>query len=130
MIIQGTICDVKSFDGSDEENTVLVCETRHQPSQSSVLNYGNRGINMVRVNTSTPRLGSSLPPNNATSIWLDEMKYVDTENVPVTIWMMGFLVPAVTSNYTFSLGMNSGSVGQIYLSTDESSENKVNCCVS
>ena len=112
--ILGTICDVVSYDGSDMQNTVLVCRTRAQPNSHKDVFYGNRGLNLFRVNVSTPGLGSSPPPSDAEYMWLDEMNYVDTGNSDVTIWMMGFLVPAVTSDYTFSLTMNSGTVGRVF----------------
>jgi len=117
-------CVVKLFNNDDPLNTKIVCTTQ-AASPAATEFIGNRGINLVRdnVNTAFASLGSATPSANAKTIWLDELKYIDTDTTDVTVWMQGFLVVAKDSDYLVSVTTNGAAV--VYLSTDSTEANKV-----
>jgi hypothetical protein len=122
---KGSQCDVVDFNNTNELNSIIVCETRS--SQLTRVDYvGNRGINLVRDNvyTSFASLDSSVPSSSAKTIWLDVASYQDNQTVDVTIWLNGFLAISKSSDYLFSIKTNGAA--KLYLSSDESSVNKVN----
>ena len=76
--------------------------------------------------TEYSRLDSFVQPINSTFTWLESASYQSASS-PITIWMTGYLAPAVTSDYLFSLTLDGNGFGKFYLSDDSSSANKVNC---
>ena len=109
-------------------DTVLVCQTSSEPSTAQNEYYGNRGITVIRDNvfTTNSSLATALPSANAVTSIASLANYTDTQTVDVTIWMKGFISPARTSLYEFSLVTNGNAI--LSVSTDGSSANQVNSC--
>ena len=81
---------------------------------------------MVTTNsyTSYENLSFAVAPSNASSTWLDIASYTNS-NYPITIWMTGFLAPAISSEYWLFLNINNNNNVKFYLSNDSTSDNKV-----
>jgi hypothetical protein len=124
IYISGSRCDVLSFDNTDQLNSKIVCEAKS--SKTTKIRYaGNRGIYITRDNVSTSfaSLDIILPSKNSQKNWFDAASFKDTGNVSVTVWLTGFLTPARSSDYIFSLKTN--GVAKLFLTT-ESRFNRVN----
>lgn len=110
-------------------DTTLVCQTSSEPSVAQNEYYGNRGITVIRDNvlTANSDLATAIPSANAVTSIASLANYTDTQTVDVTIWIKGFISPARTSLYEFSLVSNGNAV--LSVSTDATSANQVNSCV-
>ena len=113
-----------NFDNSDEENAVITCQTTsNQPNSNDY--YGNRGL-FVTIDsgyTNFSRLALATPSANAQMTWLDIASYNYQNSTTATVWLTGYLAPAISSEYLFSLDTNAEAI--FYLSTDNTSANKV-----
>ena len=127
IAVDGQPCKLISFDMTNLPDTVLVCQTSSEPSTAQNEYYGNRGITVIRDNvfTTNSSLATALPSANAVTSIASLANYTDTQTVDVTIWMKGFISPARTSLYEFSLVTNADAA-VLYGSTDETSANQVN----
>lgn len=122
--IAGTPCQVLDFKLNNKVDSMLMCSTSPKGSVSAEY-YGGRGITVYRDNllTSSASLSTATPSANAQVSTLNDASYVDTQNVDVTIWMKGYIKPAVSSNYEFSISTNGQAV--LMISTDSTSAAKV-----
>ena len=113
-----------SFDDSDQLNTKIVCQTSTPPAVASEYS-GNRGITLIRDNAYTAfgSLATVTPSVNAKYDWLDAASFVDNQAVDVTVWLKGFLLPAKSSDYLFSVTANGPT--KLFLSTNAAAANKV-----
>lgn len=115
--ISGVPCKVLSFEKNNYVDSELVCETPIMPDTQSQF-YGNRGINIVSddVLTSYANLKTAVPGATANFSISSFANYTTTDSVAKTVWISGYLQPAKTSLYEFSVVTN--GVAEVYLNVD------------
>jgi hypothetical protein len=64
-----------------------------------------------------------LPDSNASQMWIDDASYNSNSSLNETAWIIGFVRVNKTGTYTFLFQTNGN--GALFLSTDDSPNNKV-----
>ena len=119
-------CEIIDFQLNDTINTKLTCKTPAKPQSLASEYAGGRGVNLIVDSqlTAFDNLRTVQPSANAQQSYIDKASYTYAANQDVTVWFKGFISPGKSSNYIFSLVSNGDAI--LYLSTSNSSSNKVN----
>jgi hypothetical protein len=123
--VGGQPCQIIEFNMANLPSTQLKC--LNTPEINPILNeyYGNRGINLIIDNVFTPFIGlaTAIPSGTAQTTINNRAAFFSNQTNNLTVWMIGYFNPKITSIYEFNIVTNGNAI--LLISNDSTSANKV-----